>query len=160
MKKTLKFVLITIILLILTYILFSIICYYTGGLRLFKNSSDSNLPNIKYNQTLYMSSLLKPENGDFIGYKFEDSTSGEHIRIHRVLGKENDTIQIINGEVFVNNINMDDNINLVHYYKLSKNTYEEIYFNEDFSKEHIAYAVDNELIYAVLDTKVAKKYNY
>lgn len=157
--KKLKILLIIPIALISVYVLLSMFCYYTGALKLYNNTTNANEPNLELNSKLYISSWITPKNGDFVGYNFEDHISGKHTRIHRLIAKEYDTLQIINGNVYVNNQNIDNTLNLIHAYLISKDVYLNIKNSENIGDDHIAYSTDNDLVYTFLDKVIAKKYH-
>ncbi|MCI2229705.1 signal peptidase I [Polaribacter sp. MSW13] len=83
-------------------------------------ATPANEPNMSIGSKTLATNLISPNVGDFICYNFEDTFLGNHVRVHRLVAAEFDTIKIINGVVFVNNINIDENRNLVHLYKTEK----------------------------------------
>ena len=100
---------------------------FTGAIGLSSNPTFANEPNIPIDSRIITSNLIKAKSGDFISYKFNDKYLGDHVRVHRLVGLENDTIEIKNGIVFLNNENFDKNLNLVHYYKFSIDHLKEMY---------------------------------
>ena len=88
MKKIIKIVLIVLV----VYIGLSLILIQFGILKGYKNSTSANEPNLKINTKFYVSNLIKPENGDFVNYRFEDSLFGKQIRVHKLCGLENDIV--------------------------------------------------------------------
>lgn len=97
---------------------------FTGILVLLKNPTFANLPNIPAGSYSLSSNLVSPKIGDFVIYKFNDVYSGRHMRVHRLCGFQNDTIEIKKGVVFLNGKNLDKHLNLIHYYKISKHEIE------------------------------------
>lgn len=115
MKKKLKIFVIFIVV---------ILCIYQviGGLGIFKvynNPTTANEPNLKLGSYMFVSNLKKPKNKDFVCYNFKDDLLGEHVRVHRMLGSEGDVIEIKNGVVYINDINIDVDIDLLHIYRLT-----------------------------------------
>ncbi|WP_274704125.1 signal peptidase I [Polaribacter marinus] len=98
--------------------------YYVLGLTrllvFYNMATPANEPNMSIGSKTLATNLISPNVGDFICYNFEDTFLGNHVRVHRLVAAEFDTIKIINGVVFVNNINIDENRNLVHLYKTEK----------------------------------------
>lgn len=139
--------------------IFSLFCALTGVLKTFKNSSTANEPNLKLNATMFISNLADPEKGDFVCYNHEDNFAGKHTRIHRLCAEENDTLQIINGNVYVNKVNIDRKINLIHFYKVSKKEYLKIKETEKIGDNNPMVLIDNENIVTLLEDLTAKKYN-
>jgi signal peptidase I len=154
MKKTLKIILIIFV----TYFSFSFIAKKTGILQFYKTPTLANEPNLKINTKFCVSNLVSPSIGDFVCYKYEDSLFGEHIRVHKLCGIENDIIEIKNGIVFLNGINIDENIEFVHFYKISKQKFEIIKKNEKLSEINQLYFIDENNIQISLEDLVAKKY--
>ncbi|MBU3012094.1 signal peptidase I [Polaribacter vadi] len=116
---------------ILYFVTFLIVVYYllnlSGILVLYNNPTPSNEPNIPQGSKSLVTNFATPKRGDFVSYNFSDQYSGKHKRVHRLIGLEGDKIEIRNGLVFVNDVNFDKNLSLVHYYKFSKNNLEKIY---------------------------------
>lgn len=88
----------------------------TGVFKVCHNPTTANEPNIKMNSYTIASNLVEPKNKDFICYNFEDEFLGKHIRVHRLLGREGDVIEIKKGVFYINNINVDKDISLMHLY--------------------------------------------
>ncbi|MFT4848259.1 MAG: hypothetical protein ACI83B_000785 [Sediminicola sp.] len=55
------------------------------ALKAYNIPTTSSEPNIKVNYTILASGLVDYENDDFVSYKFNKVTDGEHIRVHRLL---------------------------------------------------------------------------
>lgn len=116
MKKILKFTLITII---SVFVIFRI-GKYTGVLESFIIESETNEPNLKKGTFVFGTNLISPEKFGYVVYNQENKDFETGLWIHRLCGEENDTIEIINGTLFVNNKNIDENLNLKRFYKISK----------------------------------------
>lgn len=119
MKKTLR-----ITLIVLGAILIS--CLFVsqlGILKIYINPSSGNEPNLKEGSKMLVSNLVKPKKRDFVCYNFEDKYSGKLSRVHRLLGMGGDTLEIIEGTVWLNHINVDKETDHVHFYKTTKEEY-------------------------------------
>lgn len=154
MKKILKIILIIFV----TYFAFSFILKTTGILQVYKSPTLANEPNLKINTKFCVSNLVSPLIGDFVCYKYEDSLFGKQTRVHKLCGIENNIIEIKNGIVFRNGISIDDNIEHVHFYKISKQEFEIIKKNEKLSEINQAYSIEENNIQISLEDLVAKKY--
>ena len=101
-----------------------IIAYITlsffGILKIYSNPSTANEPNLKINSKMFVSNLITPEIGDFICFDYYDEMYdfGRFIKVNRLCAMEHDTIEIRDGIVYLNNINIDKKLNLNHFYKL------------------------------------------
>ena len=82
-------------------------------------------PTFKIGARVFGSSLIEPKVNDIISYyatpTFYEKTSDEYMAICRIVGKENDIIEIRNGTLYVNNIPEKDTLNLGYFFKI-KNT--------------------------------------
>lgn len=116
MNKKLK---ITIYILVGLVVLYQVL-NLTGILAFYSIPTSSSEPNIKHGSFIVASNLITPKRGDFITYVFNDPMFGKSTWMHRLCGVENDTIQIIDGTLFVNGENFDANYNLQHSYILSE----------------------------------------
>ncbi|WP_162199689.1 signal peptidase I [Kordia zhangzhouensis] len=119
MNKTLKIVFIIAVSLVAVVFLLN----KTGMYAFYSIPTTGNEPNIKYHDFIAVSNLITPKRGDFVSYVFDCPTYGKVSQIHRLCGVENDTIQITNGELFVNGKSFDKNYNLLHAYLLDKAQY-------------------------------------
>ena len=126
----------------------------------FKNSSTANEPNLKLNSSVIISTNVAAKNGDFVAYDFEDTFSGKHKRIHRLVAQENDIIEIKNGLLYINKTNDDANRNLIHFYLLPKKDYLDIKRKEKMGDEFMAMAIGSDSVQAMLESRVAKDYDW
>lgn len=154
MNKKLKIVSITFGMLYLLYFIISQI----GIFKIYKSPTNANEPNLKMNSIFFVSNLINPKNGDFVCYKREDQFSGKHIRVHKLCGIENDIIEIKNGVVYLNNLNIDKEFEHIHFYQISKQEYENIKIKEKISDQNIAIMIDENNVRITLEDLVAKKY--
>ena len=149
MKKPYKIIVITLSSL---YILYSILSY-TKALSFSKLTSNSNEPNLKMNSKILSSNLVKYKIGDFIVIKFNDTLNV----VHRLCAVENDILEIRDGVVFVNNKNFDENLNLIHRYKSSKDYFISKNIMNYESTENLMAFPQNDSIFYFLNDKLAKK---
>jgi signal peptidase I len=105
-------------------IIFSLylILNWTGILKVYDYQSTSNFPTLKQNSNLILTNLVEPSNGDFICYYNEKNVLTK-TAINRVCGRENDTVEIRYGTLFINGENFDNELDLMHFYVLSKTEY-------------------------------------
>lgn len=81
-------------------------------------------PNIKINQVVFASSLISPNRKDIVSYDAAQSTlPGEDLSqmseiIGRIVAIEDDTLEIKNGLLYLNNKFVDDTMNLSYNYFL------------------------------------------
>ncbi len=122
MKKPLKITLIFLGILFVIYQLLS----WTGVFTVYNNPTTSNLPTLELNSKMVASNLTEPKNGDFICYKNQNGRLGNHIRVHRLCGMENDIVEIKNGTLFINGKNADKGTDFMHFYTLTETEYQKI----------------------------------
>ncbi|MCY1220209.1 Signal peptidase I [compost metagenome] len=154
MSRNFKIIIIAVLALLVLY--FAIV--QTGAFRMFRNSTTSNEPNLKLNTIMFTSSLITPEIGDFVAYDYENDIVGKQTRIHRLCAKAKDTLQIIEGIVYVNKINIDKGIDHVHLYQTTQTEYAKIKSEENISDEYYAFVIAEYDVKAMLPDSVAKKY--
>lgn len=122
MKKPLKITLIFLGIFIAIYHLLN----WTGIFTVYSNPTTSNLPTLALNSKMVASNLIEPKNGDFVCYKNQNGRLGNHIRVHRLCGMENDIIEIKNGTLLINGKNADKGTDLMHFYMLTESEYQKI----------------------------------
>lgn len=154
MNRNAKTILIGLLVLFISYVAI----VKTGILRTYKNSSTSNEPNLKLNSIMFTSSLVTPEIGDFVAYNFENDITGKQTRIHRLCAKANDTLQIIDGNVYLNKINIDKGIDHVHLYQTTQAEYSKIKLSENIPDEYYAFIIAENNVKAMLPDSIARKY--
>jgi len=154
MKKPLK---ITLIVLGILFGIYTVLTQ-TGMLKMYNNPTNTNEPGLKMNSKMFVSNLVDYENGDFICYEYENEMYGKHIRVHRLLGKPADTIEIKDGVLFINEQNFDQTIELKHFYLIDPEKFQELLKNEIITKEALynSYRLEDKMMSILLD-KVAEK---
>jgi signal peptidase I len=118
MKKPLKIALIFIGIIFSLYVILN----WTGILKVYDYQSTSNFPTLEQNSNLILTNLVTPKNGDFICY-FNEKNVLTKTAVNRVCGKENDTVEIRYGKLFINGRNFDKELDLTHFYVLSRTEY-------------------------------------
>jgi len=144
MKKTLRNILIGILVLLGVLRLF-------GAIRFFNVPSTSNEPNLSLNSHFIGSNLINPKALDFAYFKFSDSLDGYTI-VKRLIALPGDKLECRNGRIFVNDKNIDDSLNLRFSYKVSKSFFEN-HIKESFEKDEsfLAYPISSDSILTFLD---------
>ena len=82
------------------------------------------------------------------------------MRIHRLYGQENDIVQIVNGIVYINNVDVDKGIDHIHFYQIGQDEYLKIKQAEKISDDNLTVQMDNNKVNALLTDSVAKKYGF
>lgn len=126
--------------------------------KAFKNSSIANEPTLKLNAAVFVSESKIPVQNDFISYSYEDKISGKETRIHRLVAKENDILEIKDGVVYVNKKDIDQGKNFIHFYKLQKKYYLDIKQKENIIDQFYAIPVGEDSVNALLPDLMADKY--
>jgi len=152
MNKAVKIILIIIVVLFVTYMVLA----WANIFKMYNNPTTANEPGIPLNSKMFVSNLVTPEIGDFICYQYDDPTFGKHIRVHRLLGKAGDVLEIKNGVVFRNNKNIDKDLQLKHLYVLNPPQYKELTDKKVINEEDVIYN-PQEGVYAFVLDKTAKQ---
>lgn len=88
----------------------------TGAVQFFVVPTAGNKPNIQPGDYLLSSYLVAPERFDFVCYHTPHLHDDDQIWVQRLCGMPLDTVQIVNGDLFVNGENADKQFNLCHSY--------------------------------------------
>ena len=115
----------TLIIVGILYLIY-IILGETNVLKRYNLSTTSNEPGICLNSKIFASNLVDFENGDFVCYKQNDESFGDVIWVHRLFGKSGDIVEIKNGILYVNDVNVDENMELKHSYILEPNEFQNL----------------------------------
>lgn len=113
MKKKLKYILISLL------AIFGI-ARITGMITYYDIASSGTEPNLKLHSNFVGSNLITPKRLDFAYYDSYDEILGNIIIIQRIIALPNDVVQCIEGEFYVNDINVDKDINLRRIYRFDK----------------------------------------
>lgn len=109
-------------------VLFSlwIIGRLTNTFQFYQSPTPANEPAIKSDSRFFASNLVHPKLLNFVCFYATDETSGRQLRTFRICGTEGDVLEIKNGDLFVNRKNFDDQIEVQHSYRLSRQVYEKV----------------------------------
>ena len=152
MKKPFRIALIIIGILFVTYTVLG----QTDMLKMYNIPTTANEPGIMLNSKIFVSNLVDYENGDFVCYKYNDEMLGEHIRVHRLLGKSDDVVEIKNGILYINDKNIDENMELKHSYILEPNEFQNLVDKKLIEKEDMMFR-NGDKVYVFLIDKIAKE---
>ncbi|MDO5969901.1 signal peptidase I [Flavivirga aquimarina] len=89
-------------------------------LRFYNYPSTANEPGIKEGARIIWTSLVKPERLDFVCFNTEFEDLGKFEAVMRLVGLPGDVVQIKKGNLYVNNLLVDNEIELRRLYKCSK----------------------------------------
>lgn len=92
-----------------------IILRFTKVLEYYSYNSNANAPTIAANQIVLTSKLKKPKPFDFIAFR-NSTQPGSATWVFRLCGMEGDTVEIRNGDLWVNGRYADSLITLSHNY--------------------------------------------
>ncbi len=126
MNKFFRFALLLLVVIGLLWL----VARMTNVLQFYRSPSTANAPSIQHNELLFASSLVKPKRFDFICYRADLPMMGRQIVTHRLCGLPGDTIELRNGDLFVNGKNADEQLSLTHNYRLSAHDFARL-------KEHL-----------------------
>jgi signal peptidase I len=90
----------------------------TFAFRFFRVSSQANQPTLKKGRFFLASNLQKPKRLDLICYRALTPETGPAFFIHRLCGIPGDTIEIKAGILYINKENADNDLALMHVYKM------------------------------------------
>ena len=97
--------------------IYHFILFPTGWLVIYhKNQATANEPGLPLNSRMISTNLKESKILDFVVFRHKDSTLGRGQRVFRLMARERDTIEIRNGIVYRNNVNLDSNLELKHNY--------------------------------------------
>lgn len=147
MNKSVRIIVIAIGVLLSTYIFLAQI----NVIKLYTMASSGNEPNLKLDSKFWVSNLINFENGDFICYKYEDEEFGKQIRIFRLVGKEEDTIEIKNGILFLNGEIFNKTIDLKHFYTINYTKYDSLLKSDKIEKPKNGYRKEDIVIINLSD---------
>lgn len=144
MNKKLKYILITAGILALIWTVGRL----TNMFQWFSAPTISNYPTIKSGDRFFASNLIKPNLFDFICYYSTTPEFGKQIWVHRLCGLEGDTIEIREGNLFVNNKSVDENLSLSHNYIIPVNDLEKVNTIEKVDESFMqSFSTDSIIIY-------------
>lgn len=150
---------------IILIVLGSFLLLYTllgqfGFLKLYHNPTTANEPGLKLNSKMFVTNLITPNRGNFICYERTDEMFGYGIWTHRLVAKGTDTILIDNGILYVNGENFDENIDLMHFYKINKNEFKKLKIDNQITEVTINNLIRKDMYIINLKDKIAIKYGF
>src|SRR3954462_9666002 len=85
----------------------------TNAIQYFTTPSHSNEPTLKSGSSHFASNLITPKRFDFICYEGANpnETDKKSTFVHRLCGLPGDTIEIREGDLYINNVNQDHSFN-------------------------------------------------
>jgi signal peptidase I len=93
----------TLVYVIAGLIVLYIVANLTGMLKLFKIPTTSSRPTLEVGDRILVSNIVSPERFDLIVFKYYDSMMQEKVHhVFRLCGMPGDTVEIKNGELYVN----------------------------------------------------------
>ena len=155
MKKPLQK---TLIFLVILFGLYHILGW-TGVFTVYNNPTTSNLPNLEQNSKMVATNLVEPKNGDFVCYKVQNQRFGNHARVHRLCGMENDIVEIKKGRLYINGKNADKGLDLMHFYTITEKEFQTIKTELDMDRAIISRVGDKKdsIMIALSDQYAQKK---
>jgi signal peptidase I len=121
-----------------------------------RTMTSSGYPTINSGEIIYGSSLIKPERLDFIVVKTIHPEFGNSNIMSRLVGIENDKIELRNGVLFVNDVNTDQGLSLAHGYKIDINELNNIKETEKLSEEFF-FMISEDSAICFLNDKIAEQ---
>lgn len=119
-------------------------------------ASTGTEPNLKLNSHFVGSNLITPKRLDFAYYKSFDDLIGDVIIIQRIIALPNDKVQCVNGEFYINDVNLDKDLNLRRMYRFEESDYNSFLKALDEEDESItSYRYDENYIHITLDEDYA-----
>ncbi|MFM9945592.1 MAG: signal peptidase I [Bacteroidia bacterium] len=109
---------------------------FTNTIQFYKIPTPSNEPTLMQDSYILASNLKKPRRFDFICFRFINEFS-KTIYVKRLCGMSGDTLEIKNGDLFVNYKSVDPLLTLNHRYSISKNNLNYLLYSKVFDKKNI-----------------------
>lgn len=116
MEKKIKYILIGILILF-------VVLRISGAIGFFNHLNISNEPNLKMNSRSLGTNFIKPKRLDFSYYETDDKEFGKIIMVQRLIALSGDKLECKDGTFYVNDVNMDENINLRRMYVIKESDF-------------------------------------
>lgn len=123
-----------------------LVCRFTGMLNYARIATPSNEPALKAKSIVFCSNLKKPARFDFILYRYNSPEFGKSVWIHRLCGLPGDRVQLINGELFINNKSTETEFKTYHSYVVTPAELAKLEETRTF--------IDDEKVQVAIDTVV------
>lgn len=111
-----------IIVTVLGLVLFWFFLNITGILKVYTLSTNTMEPNAKKGAKMLVTNIIKPRKNDIVVFDSDNEFFGKQTNVFRLIGVPNDTIKMINGNLFRNGEKVTE-IKIAKLYKLSRNEY-------------------------------------
>ncbi len=92
----------------------------TSALNFFKVRSPANQPTLQPGRIFFTSKLKRPKRFDLICYRILLPEIGMTRQTHRLCGVPGDVLEIRDGKLFVNGLEADGRLDLMHTYKIHR----------------------------------------
>jgi len=152
MKKSYIAIIISSAFLIGLFYLFGVL----GFIKIYNISTSANEPKLKLHSKILVSNLKEFNNGDFVCYKVENKMFKSHIQVHRLVGIENDIIELQDGVLFLNGENFDKNLDLTHRYQITIEQHEKLRSENIVNDKIIFYKNENGVAIELVDSQARK----
>ena len=123
----------------------------TGVVQYYSIPTSANEPQLMVGSRVFASNLKSYKNGDFVCYSHKDERSGDHIRVHRLTGREGDRIELKKGVLYINEKDFDKDIHLQHYYSIPNEKSREIRIQKLISQAEYPVSRGNATMIALTD---------
>ncbi|MFT3912060.1 MAG: signal peptidase I [Ferruginibacter sp.] len=150
-----------IILLIIIGFLFItiLVCRFTGAVDYHSIVTPSNEPTLREGSLIFSSVFKKPKRFDFILYKHvADHYYETATWVHRLCGLPGDKIQVINGELFVNDQATVSLFNTYHNYSIANDDLERLNKQENIAENRTIMQLSKDSLVIALDIATINKY--
>jgi signal peptidase I len=128
----------------------------TFAFQFFKISTSSNMPTYTIGDKFFTSNLKAPKRFDFICYRAQPPQMDPTIMTHRVCGLPGDTVEIRAGILYVNGLNADKGLALMHSYKINRKDLSQVKFDPETAT---GYNDDPDTLVIPLDDKYGRNYS-
>jgi signal peptidase I len=128
----------------------------TFAFRLSRMRGSANQPTLKPGRYFFSSHLKKPKRFDLICYRALTPETGPTLFIHRLCGLPGDTIEIKAGILYVNKLDADKDLALMHVYKIDVKDAAGVLYDKKLSYTLAPYP---DTIYAPVDDRYVKSKN-
>lgn len=135
-------------------IIFWIIGRITNTFQWFKVSSTANEPTLKMGSRFFASNFKDPQRFNFICFQGQLPETGKFIAVYRLCGMEGDVVEIRDGDLYVDNKMVDDQLDLIHKYSIAKKDYSEV--ADLISVTDVVENPSGDSVYAMINTELVK----
>lgn len=139
-------------------ILFMMIgCNLLNIIGIYRISTSANEPTIKTGSAIFISRFKKAEPGNFIAFERENNSY-----LYRVVGEENDTLEIIDGTLYRNSKNFDNQYNLNHSYLIDINEIKKLPEKQRnyFTQRGFPVLIENKYLHITAEDSVMHKVKF